>query len=98
MNPSTWLDVPYSEKNAAKDRGARWDPEERRWYAPASVDISGLRRWMMSARIYLQVPYEEKDEARGLGARWDPSCRAWFISDDMDPNPFADWIGPTRRS
>src|SRR5512142_862323 len=29
-----WLDVPFSDKDAAKSLGARWDQAARRWYAP----------------------------------------------------------------
>ena len=31
-----WLDVPYAEKQQAKDAGARWDGKARRWYAQTS--------------------------------------------------------------
>ena len=88
----TWLHVPYSERNFAKDSGARWDPEERRWYARRGADLSDLRRWTAATRIYLKVPYEQKDVAKAHGARWDPSYRAWYISEDVDRMPFAQWI------
>ncbi|WP_415678782.1 DUF5710 domain-containing protein [Tsukamurella hominis] len=34
MNDRQWLDVPFEEKDHAKAAGARWDPEQRCWYAP----------------------------------------------------------------
>ncbi len=41
----TWLDVPYKEKNIAKAAGARWDRQEKRWYAPAGADLERLSQW-----------------------------------------------------
>lgn len=31
-----YLHVPYEQKDAAKQLGARWDRERRRWYIPAN--------------------------------------------------------------
>lgn len=31
------LHVPFDEKDEAKLLGARWDPQDRRWYVPAGV-------------------------------------------------------------
>lgn len=42
----TWLTVPYSEKNAAKKAGARWDPAKTLWYAPAGADLTPLKQWL----------------------------------------------------
>jgi putative DNA primase/helicase len=42
----TYLVVPYEEKNEAKALGARWDTENKAWYAPAGVHLDSLKRWM----------------------------------------------------
>lgn len=39
------LAVPFSEKDAAKALGARWDKAAKVWYAPPGVDLNGLERW-----------------------------------------------------
>lgn len=44
MTTRTYLDVPFSEKDAAKDAGARWDAARRMWYAPAGLNEQ-LQRW-----------------------------------------------------
>lgn len=44
----TWLNVPYREKETAKALGARWDKQEKRWYAPAGTDLTPLQRFMTS--------------------------------------------------
>jgi hypothetical protein len=40
------LNVPYAEKDEAKQLGARWDAARRKWYVPAGVDPAAFSRWM----------------------------------------------------
>src|SRR4051812_13660947 len=41
------LDVPFTRKEEAKALGARWDANQRTWYAPAGTDLRGFdRRWL----------------------------------------------------
>lgn len=42
----TWLHVPFREKDVAKALGARWDRQEKLWYAPEGTDLTPLRRFM----------------------------------------------------
>ncbi|MGC8495268.1 MAG: MobQ family relaxase [Syntrophobacteraceae bacterium] len=41
-----YIKVPYGEKDAAKAKGAKWDPEKRSWYVPAGVDLAGFGKWL----------------------------------------------------
>ena len=45
----TWLDVPFSQKESAKQAGARWDSKAKLWYAPGGsrevADGAPLARW-----------------------------------------------------
>jgi hypothetical protein len=52
------LDVPYSERIAAKAAGARWDTEERRWYALCN-------RWG-ACRRYLRKELDPRGEAADI--------------------------------
>ena len=40
-----YLRVPFSEKESARNLGARWDAETRFWYVPHGYDIHPFRRW-----------------------------------------------------
>ncbi|MFP5515692.1 MAG: DUF5710 domain-containing protein [Alphaproteobacteria bacterium] len=40
-----YLAVPYAEKDEAKGLGARWDREQKAWYAPPGVDLAPLEKW-----------------------------------------------------
>lgn len=49
MTPSderTYLAVPYAEKDAAKQAGARWDKTEKAWFVPAGVSVDAFAQWM----------------------------------------------------
>lgn len=53
------LNVPYSEKNAAKQAGARWDKVEKTWYAPAGSDLTAMSQWLAPAPELPLSPEEE---------------------------------------
>jgi exodeoxyribonuclease VII large subunit len=48
MTTNTRIDlrVPYAEKDQARVHGARWDSENRTWYAPPNTDLQNLKRWL----------------------------------------------------
>jgi hypothetical protein len=39
-NTSTYLDVPYDDKDAAKALGARWNRDCKKWFVPAGVELN----------------------------------------------------------
>ena len=45
LNSKTYLNVPYAEKDTAKELGAKWDAAKKKWYAPGNVDIAHFTRW-----------------------------------------------------
>ena len=47
-----WLDVPYAEKEEAKEHGARWDPRHSSWYAP-NAEPALVERW---GRKHMESP------------------------------------------
>lgn len=44
----TDINVPYAEKNQAKELGARWDAQSKTWYVPAGNDINKFSKWLKS--------------------------------------------------
>lgn len=42
----TFLAVPYKEKERAKKFGAKWDKENKLWFAPEGTDLTPLAAWM----------------------------------------------------
>lgn len=51
-----YLDVPFVEKDAAKALGARWDREEKSWYAPNNSSPELLERWAKNRGEVLVQP------------------------------------------
>ena len=45
---STYLDVPYKEKDQAKALGARWDLTAKKWYVPEDQDLAVFNAWLPS--------------------------------------------------
>ena len=40
------LCVPYSQKDMAKAKGARWDPARHTWYVIDPLDVKAFAMWM----------------------------------------------------
>ena len=36
---ATYLNVPYEQRETAKKHGAKWDPNKKKWYLPAGVEV-----------------------------------------------------------
>ncbi|WP_030021064.1 DUF5710 domain-containing protein [Streptomyces monomycini] len=73
-----WLDVPFAEKDEAKQGGARWDPAARRWYAPRP-GMAALERWAAAPDVPDLLPGEDRGLGSGLFVDLVPrSC--WFTN------------------
>ena len=40
-----YLECPYDEKDDAKELGAWWDGDKKKWYVPAGMDERPFERW-----------------------------------------------------
>lgn len=91
-NVTTYLNVPYSDKDEVKSLGAYFDGEKKCWYIPSSIkDITPFKKWIPDKNItsiknvYLKVPYEMKDDVKSAGAKWDANKKMWYMS-SINPN------------
>lgn len=73
-----WLDVPFAEKDEAKAAGARWDPAEKRWYAPRP-GMDALARWAAAPEVPDLLPGEDRSLGSGLFVDLVPST-CWFTN------------------
>lgn len=46
MMDKIYLNVPYSQKDDAKSRGAKWDAERKKWYVLSSANLEPLQPWL----------------------------------------------------
>jgi Domain of unknown function (DUF5710) len=78
MDTRLWLAVPFAEKDEAKQLGARWDPAQRRWYAPRP-GMTALARWAPRPDLPDLLPGEDRCFGSGLFVDLVPqSC--WFTN------------------
>jgi hypothetical protein len=42
----TYLTVPYEQRDAARQLGARWDPGRKLWFVENVENINAFARWM----------------------------------------------------
>ena len=45
---TTFLTVPYAEKDQAKSLGARWNAEKKKWYVPDGTNLTPFNKWIAS--------------------------------------------------
>lgn len=63
----TYLTVPYSEKEAAKKAGAKWDKDAKSWFAPEGVSKERLEKWLPKESIAMNMEDSlDKKEERNL--------------------------------
>lgn len=44
--PRIYLNVPYSQKDAAKKQGSQWDATTKQWYLPSQTSTTGFEQWL----------------------------------------------------
>lgn len=45
------INVPYSDKDIAKSKGAFWDVEQKIWYIPNHKDINDFQQWIDKSKV-----------------------------------------------
>ncbi|TSA39213.1 MAG: hypothetical protein D4R63_09635 [Methylococcaceae bacterium] len=43
---TSYLHVPYAQKDAAKALGAKWDAAKKQWFVPVGTDLSRFSQWL----------------------------------------------------
>ena len=45
------INVPYSDKDSAKSKGAFWDVEQKTWFVPDHKDINDFQQWINKSKV-----------------------------------------------
>jgi exodeoxyribonuclease VII large subunit len=61
----TYIDVPYRQKDAAKQKGARYDMSSKRWYVPDGLDLADFKQWLPVELQNWFSPNSRQKTARG---------------------------------
>ena len=68
--PITYLRVEFSQKEAVKALGARWDTNERKWFVPEGRDLAPFRAWLPAGAGSTQIAIsDEKSGAVQIAIR-----------------------------
>ncbi|WP_347986969.1 DUF5710 domain-containing protein [Methylomonas sp. AM2-LC] len=83
-----YLKVPYTEKDAAKTLGAKWDANQKKWYVPEKLDISLFSKWFdESNQNSSQLTNVKPDSSNKTGIFTQPSIKN-FVAYDGDEPPW----------
>ena len=98
------LNVPYAEKDFAKELGANWNPDTRKWHVSAGLDLRSFEKWSPKVDgkyiassmtyddiAYLKTTFQEKDEVKALGAWWDTNKKKRYVPSGKSLRPFLKW-------
>ena len=70
-----YLYVPYSMKEEAKEKGAKYDSEMKLWYLPPVKDPLDVREFWS----FLENTYDDREYLKRMGAKFHPKNKKWFV-------------------
>lgn len=62
---ATYIDVPFDDKDEAKELGAKFDSNAKSWYIPEGVDVEAFSKWKSISPSSLKV---KKDSTKSRSA------------------------------
>jgi hypothetical protein len=62
------LKVPFAEKDAAKQLGARWDAANKLWYVEGKADMTPFAKWNPTPRDGAAAPAPSRPASKGSAA------------------------------
>ncbi|PZP49410.1 MAG: hypothetical protein DI598_07925 [Pseudopedobacter saltans] len=94
------INVPYSEKDMAKSKGAFWDAEQKTWFVPDHKDINDFIQWIdTNASIIIKSPFFIAINSRHCYKCAKPttvialaSDNFYYLDDDNEENDNEKWI------
>jgi ribonuclease HI len=96
-----YLDINFEERNYFKEKGAKWNPDKRKWFIYSDNQYKDEIMSKMTEiqkkcgeKIYLNVKFEDKNKAKEKGARWDISAGKWYIDES---NIYKDYLIKTYK-
>ena len=70
-----YLNVPFSQKDEAKEKGAKYDPNLKLWYLPPVKDPLDVEEFWS----FLENTYEDRDQLKRMGAKFHSKIKKWFV-------------------
>ena len=66
----TYVQIPFKEKEQARELGAKWDRQEKSWYIPADLDKEAFAHWLNPApKVEAAESEQERSEAPQIASK-----------------------------
>ena len=92
-----YLDISFNKKDKAKELGARWDTNAKKWYYMYNLDEENkiqlkmletmeekvLHKASNEDKHYINIAFKDKNIAKKLGAKWDVAQKSWYYTDEL---------------
>ena len=83
-----YIDIPYSNKEDAKEIGARWDPIKKLWYYTEETKLGEIFKLnnlakIKPTKITIDIPFLCKDDIKKLGLYWDANIKKWYYFSNL---------------
>ena len=87
-NYKVYIDIPYSNKEDAKEIGARWDPIKKLWYYTEETKLGEIFKLnnlakIKPTKITIDIPFLCKDDIKKLGLYWDANIKKWYYFSNL---------------
>ncbi len=80
----TLLCIPFEAKDKAKELGAKWNNEVKRWYYEGNdINIITQLQKLEVKENYINISFANKDRAKRLGAKWNGVVKKWYYLDNI---------------
>ena len=82
-----YLNVPYEEREWAKNEGLKFDGEGKCWYLPPGKDPLKFRKYW----AYLEKTFSDREELKRRGCRYNRHLRKVYVPKHLDIDDFTKW-------
>jgi serine/threonine protein kinase len=84
-----YLNVPYDDREWAKEKGLEWDPDRKIWWLPRGLDALKFRGFW--AFLDSRKTYKDRESLKRKGCRYKKSAKAWYVPETLDFDDFVKW-------
>lgn len=82
-----YLNVPFEEREWAKNEGLKFDGDGKCWYLPPGMDPLPFR----SHWAYLENTFPDREELKRRGCRYNRHLKKVYVPDNLDFDDFTNW-------
>jgi hypothetical protein len=83
-----YMNIPYKNKDKAKELGAKWDYLEKKWYYTEETKLGVINKLnylsFPKPNVYnVKISIYCKDDLKKLGLHWDANAKSWYYFSNL---------------